>query len=237
MLDARVDWRTNRVETAGESTEYISQPLLELVAHRRVKTRRVTKENNRWILEGDGTEPLRVGRAGQYLVEATTRDKEGRDVVTSATLYVSGEDRKCVGLSQRISGGGRADKETYRAGETATLRSKLPSMARHSSPLNVRTFFARFSVPLKGTAQESPFRLKKEMHRTFLYPSCFLARCARAREKLESTRDRVGYCELKVERPQAKLNVYVKAAAGKCQPGDEVTVDCEVLDFEGRPVR
>jgi uncharacterized protein YfaS (alpha-2-macroglobulin family) len=55
-------------------------------------------------------------------------------------------------------------------------------------------------------------------------------------KKFKAPEYRVGYCKLKVARPDAKLMVYVQPDAPSHRPGDQVNVGAQVLDFEGHPV-
>jgi uncharacterized protein YfaS (alpha-2-macroglobulin family) len=55
--------------------------------------------------------------------------------------------------------------------------------------------------------------------------------------KFKAPEYRIGYCELKVVNPAAKLNVYLKPEQKAYRPGEKVGVTAEVLDYNGQPVR
>src|SRR2546423_3244414 len=53
--------------------------------------------------------------------------------------------------------------------------------------------------------------------------------------KIKAPEYRIGYCELKVARPNDKLSVTVKPNAPSAKPGDKVQLDAEVRDVAGTP--
>src|SRR5690606_9722039 len=55
-------------------------------------------------------------------------------------------------------------------------------------------------------------------------------------KKFKAPEYRVGYTQLKVTRPDAKLYVNVKSTKPQVQPREEVTLTCEVRDVDGKPV-
>ena len=54
--------------------------------------------------------------------------------------------------------------------------------------------------------------------------------------KIKAPEYRIGYCELKVARPDDKLAVQVKPSSAAAKPGDKVQLEAEVRDAKGKPV-
>ena len=117
----RIEWQTNRIQTAGDGSEYRSEPHLHLIAQRTVKTCAVTKQEKGWSIAAPGAEnePFRADEPGQYLLEAATRDDEGRDVVTTVAFHVYGEGDSPWDYRNPFQIEIVADRDEYKTGETA----------------------------------------------------------------------------------------------------------------------
>jgi len=74
----RVDWQTNRVETAGYASEYRNEPRFEFVSQTAIKTLTPVKAGGKWTLAQEAKGPsITAGQPGLYLVEAVAKDTEG----------------------------------------------------------------------------------------------------------------------------------------------------------------
>ena len=233
----RIEWQTNRVETAGAASEYVSEPEFQLLAQRRVKTRSVTKEQNRWVIADETeSEPIVTGPPGQYLIEAETRDHEGRDIVTTASFHVYGAGEMAWDYRNPFQVDVVADKDEYRAGDTATLLVKTPIQGEALVTVEREKVLRSFVTELRGNAPHVDVPIEAADAPNVFVSIILLRGAAESPRKTRAPEYRVGYCELKIARPEAKLAVYVKPLAPAYQPGEQVAVDCEVLDFEGKAV-
>ncbi len=233
----RIDWQTNRVETAGNGSEYRNQPRYELISLATVKTRAAVKVGGKWELTPSGeSAPLIVGKAGQYLLEAVSKDAAGRDVLTATAFSVYGEGETAWNYRNQFQIELVADRAEYRSGQTAKILVKTPISGEALVTVEREKVLRSFVVTLNGNAPtvEVPLEAGDAPN---VYVSVMLLRgAADSPRKIKAPEYRVGYCALKVARADAKLSVYVQPEAPDYRPGDEVRVGGQVLDFEGRPV-
>lgn len=234
----RVSWHTNRIETAGRAWGYRSQPRFELVDRRALTTSRASKRDGKWVFEKseDAPTPLLAGQPGEYLLEVTATDAGGREVLTSTSFHVHGKAETVWNYRNPYEIDLVADRDEYKAGETATLIVKTPIQGEALVTIEREKVIRSFVTRLVGNAPSVKVPLE-DVDAPNVFVSVMLLRGADdSPRQIKTPEYRLGYCELKVARPSAKLSVYVKANAPSYRPGDTVTVHAEVLDFEGRPV-
>ncbi len=233
----RIDWQTNRVETAGNGSEYRNEARYELVSQAVVKTRTMKKDGGKWQFAAGGeSAPLIAGKAGQYLLEAVSKDDGGRDVITATAFSVYGEGETAWNYENQFQIELVADQDEYRSGQTAKILVKTPIAGEALVTIEREKVLRSFVVTLTGNAPAVEVPLEAD-DAPNVYVSVMLLRgAADSPRKIKAPEYRVGYCALKVARPDAKLTVYVKPEAPSYRPGDEVSVGGQVLDFNGQPV-
>ena len=233
----RIDWQTNRVETAGNGSEYRNEPRYELVSQAVVKTRPLMKDGGKWqVAAGGESAPLIAGKPGQYLLEAVGKDAAGRDVITATAFSVYGEGETAWNYDNQFQIELVADQDEYRSGQTARILVKTPIAGEALVTVEREKVLRSFTVTLGGNAPTVEVPLDGG-DAPNVYVSVMLLRgAADSPRKVKAPEYRVGYCELKVARPDAKLSVYVKPDAQAYRPGDEVSLGAQVLDAEGKPV-
>ena len=233
----RIDWQTNRVETAGNGSEYRNEPRYELVSQATVKTRAVAKEGGKWQLAPGGeSAPLIAGKPGQYLLEAVSQDAAGRDVITATAFSVYGEGETAWNYDNQFQIELVPDRDEYRSGQTAKILLKTPISGEALVTVEREKVLRSFVVTLTGNAPTVEVPLEGG-DAPNVYVSVMLLRgAAESPRKVKAPEYRVGYCALKVARADAKLSVYMKPEAPSYRPGDEVSVGAQVLDFNGLPV-
>ncbi|HET6410163.1 MAG TPA: MG2 domain-containing protein, partial [Chthoniobacteraceae bacterium] len=234
----RIDWQTNRVETADEATEYRNQARLELAARRTLTTAPISKSGSRWQIGATAlSEPLVIERAGHYLLELTATDASGRHVVTATSFQAYGAGVTAWDYRNPFQVEMVAEKEIYQAGETAKILVKTPIEGDALVTIERENVMRSFVTRLSGTAPtiEVPM-LPADAPNVFV--SVTLLRGADdSPRKFKAPEYRIGYCELKVANPAAKLTVYLKPGRKEYQPAEHVSVVAEVLDHAGKPVK
>ena len=233
----RVDWQNNGVETAGGSLEYRNEPEFDLVAQAEIKTRTLQNSAGKWVLApGDEGESIRVGKPGQYLLEAVGKDGAGREVVTTTSFNVLGAGETGWDYRNPYQIELAADKEEYLSGQTAHVLVKTPISGEALVTIERDRVLRSFVTQLKGNAPAIDVPLDESDAPNVFVSVMLLRGAADSPKKHKAPEYRVGYCKLKVTRPDSKLSVYVKPDAPSYRPGDEVNVGVQVLDFNGHPV-
>ncbi len=85
----RINWETNRVATAGETSEYESKAQLQVVWERELTTVAGSDDDRKPARAT--LEQALAEKPGEYLLEAIGKDAGGHDVLTSMVFEVSGE--------------------------------------------------------------------------------------------------------------------------------------------------
>jgi uncharacterized protein YfaS (alpha-2-macroglobulin family) len=234
----RIDWETERVETEDEATELRNKPRFVLVTRRTFKTAAVTKHEDRWQIGATELgEPLVADQPGHYLLEFTARDAAGRSVLTSTSFQVYGPGATAWDYRNPFQIELVAEKDDYTAGDTAKILVKTPISGDALVTIEREKVLRSFVTRLEGNAPviEVPM-LPGDAPNVFV--SVLLLRGADdSPRKIKAPEYRIGYCELNVVNPAAQLTVYVKPARQVYQPGEQVAVSAEVLDWQGQPVR
>ncbi|HEX3870475.1 MAG TPA: alpha-2-macroglobulin family protein, partial [Pirellulales bacterium] len=233
----RIDWHTNRVETAGGASEYRGNPTLEVVSTQQIKTHKLKNADGKWTLAPEEKSlPLTIGKPGQYLLEATGTDSTGHEVITRTAFNVFGVGETVWDYRNPYQIELTADKDEYRSGQTARVLIKTPISGEALVTVEREKVLRSFVTRLSGNAPVVQIPLQ-ESDAPNVYVSVVLLRgAADSPKKFKAPEYRVGYCKLKVGRPEAKLMVYVKPEAPSYRPGDHVSLGAQVLDFNGHPV-
>jgi uncharacterized protein YfaS (alpha-2-macroglobulin family) len=233
----RVDWQTNRVETAGYASEYRNEPRFELVSQTVIHTRTPKKAGAKWELAAEEKGlALAAGKPGLYLVEASAKDAAGHEVVTTTSLNVYGKGETGWDYRNPYQIELAADKEEYLSGQTANVLVKTPIAGEALVTVEREKVLRSFVTQLSGNAPAVEVPLIDGDAPNVFVSVTLLRGAADSPKKFKAPEYRVGYCKLKVLRPDAKLTVYVKPEAPSYRPGDQVRVGAQVLDFAGHPV-
>ncbi len=231
-----IEWQNNRVETAGHASEYRSEPRFTVVSETEVTTQALAHREHKWMVADEGARiPLTAGAPGLYLLEALAKDSAGRDVITSTTFYVSGDAVAEWDYRNQFQIDLVPDKLAYDAGETARILIKTPIAGEALVTIEREGVLRSFTTKLTGNAPTIDVPLQGLDAPNVFLSVMLLRGAADSPRKFKSPEYRVGYCNLKVTRPESKLSVSVKPAAAKVQPGEQVTLNAEVLDWKGQP--
>lgn len=228
----RITWQTNRLAAAGDTTEFESKPELHVEWERELTTSPGLGTDRKPIV---ATLPdALAGKPGQYLLEATGKDAQGHDILTSVTFEVAGPTETVWNYRNPYAIDLVTDKENYNPGQTATILVKTPiagdALVTVERDRVLRSFVARLS----GNAPSVQVPLL-ETDAPNVFVSVMLLRGANdSPRKIKAPEYRIGYCEVKVARPNDKLAVTVKPGGPTAKPGEKVQVDADVHDGTGK---
>jgi len=230
----RITWQTNRLATAGDTTEFDSKALLEVAWEREVST-----------TPGLGTDrkPIAAmlndaiaGKAGEYLLEARSKDSHDHDVLTSIGFEVAGPGEAVWNYRNRYAIDLVSDKDSYEPGQTATILVKTPIAGDALVTVERDSVLRSFVTRLSGNAPSVQVPIA-ETDAPNVFVSVMLLRGANeSTKKIKEPEYRIGYCELRVARPGDKLTIQVKPLSAASKPGDKVEIEADVRDAKGKPV-
>ncbi|MEI9893345.1 MAG: hypothetical protein WDN28_05450 [Chthoniobacter sp.] len=179
---------------------------------------------------------MNVGKPGLYLLEAASKDAAGREVISTTSLNVYGQGATGWDYKNPFQIQLAADKDDYLSGQTAKVLVKTPIEGEALVTVEREKVLRSFVVHLTGNAPMVEVPLLENDAPNVFVSVTLLRGAADSTKKFKAPEYRVGYCKLKVARPDAKLTVYVTPDAPSHRPGDDVQVGAQVLDFAGKPV-
>ncbi len=231
----RIDWQNNRVVTDDDASETQTEPIFKVIAEQEIRTQRAEQREHRWQGVGEPAINLTAGEPGLYLLEAIAKDVTGRDVITSTNFYVTGENVTEWNYRNEFQIELVSDKLAYLSGETARILVKTPISGDALVTIERDKVLRSFTTKLSGNAPSVEIPLQG-IDAPNVFVSVMLLRGANdSPRKFKEPDYRVGFCQLKVTRPESKLSVYVTPEKKAYQPGNTVTVSTEVRDFNGKP--
>ena len=232
----RIDWQSNRVEGAGEVTDFENTAIFQPVWQAEIETAAPVNENGKLIPKPVSPVPVAAGKPGQYLLEAAGQDSEGHEILTSTVFYVAGQGETVWDYRNPYAIDLVPDKESYEGGQTATLLVKTPIAGEALVTVERDRVIRSFITTVHGNAPTIEVPLTTDDAPNVFVSVMLLRGADDSPRKVKSPEYRVGYCELKIARPSDKLTVYVKPSASAYRPGDTVELNAEVLDIRGKPV-
>ena len=231
----RIDWQNNRVVTDDDASETQTEPIFKIVAEQELQTQRAEEREHRWQGVGEPATNLLAGEPGMYLLEAIAKDVAGREVLTSTTFYVTGENVTEWNYRHEFQIELVSDKLEYLSGETARILVKTPISGDALVTIERDKVLRSFTTKLSGNAPSVEIPLVG-LDAPNVFVSVMVLRGANeSPRKFKEPDYRVGFCQLKVTRPESKLSVYVTPTKKAYQPGDNVTIGAEVRDIHGKP--
>lgn len=232
----RIDWQTNRVEEADEADNFRSEPLMQLIGQSPVKTSKLVKNGSKWAPVGAPDTSFRLDKPGLYLVTAVARDTAGRDVITTTTVYVYGKNQLAWNYRNGFQVELATDKPEYRPGEQATILVKTPISGPALVTVERQNVRRHFFTKLEGNAPAVQIPIMEGDAPNVFVSVIVLRGSQDSTKKFKAPEYRIGYTQLRITLPDAKLYVNVKPLHAQVRPGEEQAATCEVRDVDGRPV-
>ncbi len=229
----RIKWQTNRLATAGETSEYESKPLLEKLWERELTTTPGLGDDRKPALAR--LENAVAEKPGEYLLEAVGKDAAGHEVVTSMVVDVAGEAETDWNYQNPYVIDLVPDKDSYEPGQTATLLVKTPIAGDALVTVERDRVLRSFLVSLTGNAPAVQVPIAATDGPNVFVSVLLLRGANESARKIKAPEYRIGYANLKIANPKAKLTVAVKPAQPAAKPGDSVQLEAEVKDATGQP--
>jgi len=228
----RITWQTNRLAAAGDTTEFESKAELHVEWERELATTPGVGADRK--PNGTTLPDVVAGKPGQYLLEAAGKDAQGHDVLTSVTFEVAGPAETAWNYRNPYAVDLVTDKESYEPGQTATILVKTPIGGPALVTIERDKVLRSFVTRLNGNAPSVQVPLT-ETDAPNVFVSVMLLRGANeSPRKVKMPEYRIGYCEVKVARPNDKLAVTVKSNAATARPGEKIQLDADVRDGTGK---
>ncbi len=234
----RIEWQTNRVEDADEAENFRSEPITQLIGQAEVRTAKLVQNGGKWLLaEPDKKDTsLTLDKPGLYVVSAVARDAAGRDVITTTTVSVYGKDQLTWNYRNRFQIELVADKPEYRGGEQATILIKTPINGPALVTVERENVKRYFFTKLEGNAPAIRVPIEEGDAPNVFVSVLVLRGSQDSPKKFKMPEYRIGYTQVRIARPDAKLYVNVKPSRAAYQPGEQAEVTAEVRDVDGKPV-
>ncbi|MFN2507584.1 MAG: alpha-2-macroglobulin, partial [Chthoniobacterales bacterium] len=229
----QVKWQTNRLATAGETSEFESKAQLQVVWEKELTT--VPRLGNDRKPATARLEDALAGKPGEYLLEAIGKDRSGHDVLTSIVFEVSGEVEADWNYRNPYAIDLVADKDSYEPGQNATVMVKTPIAGDALVTVERDRLMRSFIVPLTGNAPSVQVPITAADGPNVFVSVMLLRGANESPRKLKAPEYRIGYANLKVARPNDKLTVQVKPTNPAAQPGHDVQLEADVKDANGNP--
>lgn len=213
--------------------ETIEEPLLEKQAKTVIPSKAT---DGQWSVDQDSLALVASG-LGHHRVRISARDAGGREVATEYSFYVSGEGETTWDYRSPYQIDMVADKNSYRAGESARILVKTPIAGE--ALVNVErgsSILRSLRIPLEGNAPAIEIPLGESDAPNVTVTLVVLRGSDQSPRKFPVPEFRYGSCDLAIEQPETHLAVEVKTGKAKVMPGEEVATTINVKDHLGRPV-
>lgn len=234
----RIEWQTNRVEDADEAENFRSEPIVQLIGQAQVKSAKLVQNGGKWLLaepEKKDTS-LTLDKPGLYLVTAVARDAAGHDVITTTTVSVYGKEQLTWNYRNRFQIELVADKPEYRGGQEAIILVKTPINGPALVTVERENVKRYFFTKLEGNAPAIRVPIEEGDAPNVFVSVVVLRGSQDSTKKFKMPEYRIGYTQVRIARPDAKLYVNVKPSRAAYQPGEQAEVTAEVRDVDGKPV-
>ncbi len=210
---SRIRWQTNRLATAGDTSEFESTPQLEKLWEHELLTAPGRGEDRK--PKTAALADALAGPPGEYLLEVSAQDAGGRPVLTSLVFEVSGEAETDWNYRNPYVIDLVSDKDTYAPGETANLLVKTPIAGDALVTVERDQVLRSFVVRLTGNAPSVQVPILATDAPNVFVSVLLLRGAEESPRKMKVPEYRIGYASLKVARPDDQLTVTVQAACAE----------------------
>ena len=239
----RVEWHTVRQLGAGKTIAYRSEPVFTNLVEQEVVTLPARRVGVKWE-PADGATPALLpapAETGGYLLEAHATDAAGRAVLTAIPFHVTNPEPK---TARKLAWDYRndvqvelvPDRKSYRVGDAATVLVKTPISGAALITVERDGVRREWTTNLVGNAPVLRIPLEPGDAPNVFVGVLLLRGHAESPRQFPQPEYRIGYCQLRVEQPEHRLDVSVTPSAREVRPGQPVSVKVAVLDHAARAV-
>ncbi|HET9954564.1 MAG TPA: alpha-2-macroglobulin family protein [Polyangiaceae bacterium] len=179
---------------------------------------------------------LPLNEPGYVVVRARSQDNRGNPVEAALGYYAFGAGE--ASFASRDAGDVELvlDRKTYRVGQKARVLVKSPFPEAEAWITIERADLQRSERKvLRGSMPWFELDVTEDMRPNAFVSVALWRPIDAARSRTPGAAYRMGYAELRVEPESRRLAVHVKPSVSAAKPGDEVGVDLQVLDHQGKP--
>lgn len=240
----RIEWHTVRQLGAGQTIGYRSEPVFTNVVEQAVVTLPARRVGVKWEL-ADGAAPVSLPaptEPGEYVLEARATDAGGRAVLTVIPFHVSHPEPKSA---RKLAWDYRndvqvelvPDRKSYRVGDTATVIVKTPISGAALVTIEREGVRREWVTNLVGNAPALQVPIAAGDAPNVFVGVLLLRGHADSPRQFPLPEYRAGYCHLRVEQPEERLEVRVQPSATEARPRETVRAVVAVRDHADQPVR
>lgn len=233
----RVEWRSVRAQGAGQVIRYQNEPELKLIAEQAGLTGAVRTEGGEWDIPANAP-PAAVftpPAAGQYLLEATATDSGGREALTALEFNVLGAEKLGWNYRNEAQIDLIPDRKEYRVGQVATILVKTPIAGAAVVSVEREHVYQSYSTNLAGNAPAIQIPILPGYAPNVMV-AVFLTRgSADNPHQFKEPEYRIGYCNLTINNPEARLVVATGPERPDYRPGEAVAIAGTVSNDQGQP--
>ena len=232
-------WRYNvvRVLGAGGAMTFRRDRLEEPLLDEKARTVPAVESDGVWTAGEAESLRFKTSAPGHHQIRVTARDREGREVATESSFYVSGDGETVWDYRNPQEITLVPDKKSYLPGETARVLVQTPIEGEAMVSIEQGSSILReMRVPLAGNAPVIEVPLDDACAPNVTVALVIVRGADESKRKFPAPEFRYGSCSLAVEQPAALLRVDVAPEKTKVQPGEEVRTTIKVVDNSGQPV-
>ncbi len=235
VLVEKEEWTTVKVMGANGRMVHRNEMRLRTVSDERIPL--TTEVEPTTGLPRPQIQSLKLAEAGDYQITITSKDAEGRAVLTRAKFNIIGAEEPAWSWQDVVRIDLIPDKDQYKAGDTAKLLARTPVFGnalftverggvREVRNLVIDKYETVFEVPV--TENDAPN----------VFASLLIIRGSADSPHVHATADcRLGYCQINVTDPATALMTTISTGdAPYYQPGEEIEFSAKVADHLGAPV-
>jgi uncharacterized protein YfaS (alpha-2-macroglobulin family) len=180
---------------------------------------------------------------GTYIIQATSRNINGKQVGASHQFYVVGPGRADWATLTGNRVDIELDRQSYEVGQTANLIVKSPfEKARALVTIERNGIIDHFATEIDGQACALKIPVKKNYFPGVYVSANFIKARTAARPDLGGPdpgkpSSKIGYISMKVDDPERDLFVNVETDWRKYRPHDRVKIRFRISDHQGKGVK
>ena len=224
----RIEWHSVKMKGAGGVVRYKNERKEIRIGETGLKT--IGRDKDPVPSE------LVPPETGEYQLELRGADVNGRPIRNTTTFYVRGEKPLAWDYRNEFQMEMVPDRAVYQSGGTATILLKAPFSGRAVVTVEREKVLRSFSVNVTGNAPAIEVPLLEDDAPNVFVSVMLLRGSADSTRIIKTAEYRIGYCELKVERPSSRLIVEAELSQSDYQPSEEVEATVLVSDHTGAPV-
>jgi alpha-2-macroglobulin len=232
------NFHTVREEGAGGALNYHTETQFASVLDDSVAALQLQKSAERWEVTSAGTTQFTPNEIGSYRLRALAKDEAGHPIETSFDFSVSAEEPRATDWDYRNEAQVDLvpDKASYAPGETANILVKTPINGAALVTVEQDRVRRAFVTKLEGNAPVVRVPLEATDAPNVFVSILALRGRAQNPRRIKTPDYRVGYAQLNVVRPEARLAVSLESSERAYRPGAEVATTVLVKNSSGRPV-